>query len=406
VLLIVFLLVLEALFSGSEMAIVACDKGAIRDRASKGGQGALLLEKMLKRPQWLLGSTTVGANLAAVLNVTLVTFLMIERFPRQGGFYALLLMVPMMLFWGRVLPKSVFQQKADLLAPRVIYFVWLASYLFFPMLWVCSFVSRSFGGKQEQGKGETDGGALERDELRHLLAMPQDGSDILAEERMMVDRLIDLSDKKVHEVMIPLIDVVALPEVASWEEAVSRVVEKGHSRLPVFREKVLQIVGILHHFDLLLAPEYSGEITPLVRPALYVPETKRVYELLLYMKKSGNSMAVVVDEYGGATGIITLEDILEEIVGEIEDEYDSRRFLYRKIGPSSYLIEARIEIEHLNERFSLSLPDGDYETLGGFLMSNMGRIPNEGEVFRLQNLVFTVEKATPRAVLTLRLDTF
>jgi len=404
--LILFLLILEAFFSGSEMAIVACDKVAIRNRASQGVQGALLLDRMLKRPEWLLSTTMVGANLAAVANVILITFLLLERFPYRGEFYALLLIVPVIIFWGRILPKSIFQRQADILAPRVIHMIWLASYLFAPVLWVLSLVSRSFRGQQEQGETESDGSALERDDLRGLLRTPQDGSDIPAEERMMVDRLIDLSNKKVHEVMIPLIDVVALPETASWQDAVRLVVEKGHSRLPVFREKVLQIVGILHHFDLLLAPERSGEITPLVRPAFYVPETKRVYELLLFMKKSGNSMAIAVDEYGGAAGIITLEDILEEIVGDIEDEYDPRRFLYRKIGPSSYLVDARIEIDHLNERFSLALPDGDYETLGGFLMTKMGRILNEGEVVRLQNLVFTVEKATPRSVDTLRMDIF
>jgi CBS domain containing-hemolysin-like protein len=210
----------------------------------------------------------------------------------------------------------------------------------------------------------------------------------------------------VEEVMVPLVNVAAVPETATREQAVRLLLERGYSRLPVFRERIVHIVGILHHFDLLLAPQETEGIAALVRPAFFVPETKPVYELFLFMKKSGNNMAIAVDEYGGATGCITLEDILEEIVGEIEDEYDSRKSLIRKIGPSSYLVEARSEIEHLNERLSLDLPPGDYETLGGFLMSKMGSIPKEGEILRLPHLVITVEKAGPRAVQTLRLDVF
>lgn len=222
----------------------------------------------------------------------------------------------------------------------------------------------------------------------------------------MVDRLMDLSGKTVEDVMVPLVDVAAVPETATREQAIRLMMEMGHSRLTVFRDRVVHIVGTLHHFDLLLAPEDTDGIGPLVRPAYFVPETKPVFQLFLFMKKSGNNMAIAVDEYGGATGCITLEDILEEIVGEIEDEYDRGRPLVRKIGPSSYRVEARSEIEHLNERLSLGIPRGDYETLGGFLMSRMGRIPKEGDVFRLPNLVITVENATPRAVQTLRVDLF
>jgi len=194
--------------------------------------------------------------------------------------------------------------------------------------------------------------------------------------------------------------------MASWEKAARTIIEKGHSRIPVFRDRIDQIVGILHHFDLMRAHERSGTVSTLVRPASYVPETKPVQDLLLDMKKSAERMVVAVDEYGGATGIITLEDIFEEIVGEIDDEYDRTRSFYRKIGPSSYLVDARVEVDYLNERFSINLPEGDYETLGGFLMTRMGRIPKEGEVYRSQNLSLTIEKATARSVQMVRMDIF
>jgi putative hemolysin len=402
---ILLLLLMESFFSGSEIAIIACDKWKMKSLASEGMRGARLVEKMLESPEWLLGTTMVGSNLAVVVNTVFVTLLLIGTFGAQGEFFAVLIMSPLVLFWGEILPRTFFQQKADFLAPRVIYVLWVASRIFAPFLWVSTVLSRVLAGWKEPG-AETGNGILQREDLKLLLRLPQNGSDIQAEERKMVDGLIDLSGKKVEEVMIPLVDVVAVPETATREEAVQLLLEKGHSRLPVFRERILQIVGVLHHFDLLLASDHTERITSLVRSAFFVPETKLVYELFLFMKKSGNNMAIAVDEYGGATGIITLEDILEEIVGEIEDEYDRRKSHYRKIGPSSYLVKARIDIEQLNDSLSLDLPLGDYETLGGFLMSKMGRIPKDGDIFRMPHLVITVEKATPRAVESLRLDIF
>lgn len=400
---ILFLLAMEAFFSGSEMAIVSCDKLKIRTDSSGGARGAKLVESMLEKPEWLLGTTLVGTNLAVVSNTILVTFLAIDRFHQRGELIAVLLLSPLVLFWGEILPKTLFRQKADFLAPRVIYPLWAASRVFTPALWFFTTIPRLLP-RGSSGLAEAGGNILHRDDLTLLLRMPHDGTDMLQEERKMVDRLIELSGQKVDDVMIPLVDVVAVPEESTLEEAVRTMVEKGHSRLPVFRDRIVNIVGLLHHFDLLLKKDLSEGIRASARPVFYVPETKQVYELLLDMKRRGHSMAIAVDEYGGATGIITVEDILEEIVGEIEDEYDPKRSLYTKIGPSAYLLDSRIEVDHMNERFQLDLPEGSYETLGGLLMSHIGRIPEEGEVLRLKNLVFTVEKATPRSVRKVRLD--
>ncbi len=395
------LLLVEGFFSGSEIAIIACDKMKIRNDASRGSRGARLVEEMLERPAWLLGTTLVGTNLAVVSNTILVTILMIERFPARGEFYAVLVMSPLVLLGGEILPKSLFQQRADNLAPRVIYPLWIASRLFAPILFLITAVPRLLPRPESNSRAIWP---LDREDLKLLLRHPQNGSDILAEERRMVDRLIELSGKKVDEVMIPLIDVVAVSEETPVQEAVRLMVERGFSRLPVFRERIVQIVGVLHHFDLLLAKDRSAGIAGLMRPAFYVPETKQVFELLLQMKKSGHSLAVAVDEYGGATGIITVEDILEEIVGEIEDEYDPKRSLYRQIAPSVYLLDSRMEIEDLNERFHVGIPEGNYETLGGFLMSRLGRIPEEGEAVREKNVLFTVQKATPRSIEKVRME--
>ncbi len=397
------LLAMEAFFSGSEMAIVSCDKLKIRTDSSEGLRGARLVESMLEKPEWLLGTTLVGAKLALVSNTILVTFLAMDRLDSHGEILAILATASLVLFWGEILPRTLFRQKADAIAPRVIYPLWVASRILAPVLWLITAIPRLLPGSSSRLE-EASVDVLRREDLKLLLSLPHDGTDILKEERKMVDRLIELSGKKVDEVMIPLVDVVAVPEESTLATAIRIMLEKGHSRLPVFRERIVNIVGLLHHFDLLLMKDLSAGVRASARPVYYVPETKQVYELLLDMKRHGLSMAIAVDEYGGATGIITVEDILEEIVGEIEDEYDPKRSLYTKIGPSAYLLDARIEVDHMNERFQLELPEGGYETLGGLLTSHIGRIPEKGEVMRLMNLVFTVEQATPRSIQKVRMD--
>jgi CBS domain containing-hemolysin-like protein len=197
--------------------------------------------------------------------------------------------------------------------------------------------------------------------------------------------------------MIPLIEVSAVEDKYTIEETIAIISKKGYSRLPVYHERIDNIIGVINSFDLLnTANEQS--IKPFVRTVLYVPEFKPVDELLVEMQKKGNHLAIVVDEYGGTMGIITIEDILEEIVGEIKDEYDVDRRLYLKTGWNKYLINARMEIDQIHELLHLSLPDGDFETLGGFLLEKFGHIPKPGEIAKHQNLTFTIVSADERSI--------
>jgi len=393
---------LESFFSGSEIAIISCDKVKLRSRAASGSASARLLEGMLARPEWLIGTTVIGTTVAVAANTIMVSLTIQTFLPRLGELVTVLVMSPLILFFGEILPKSFFQRKADVLAPKVIYPIWLASRLFSPVLFLVTAVARLLA-KETTARQKHGHPLLRREDLKALVHADMRGGDVKVEKRRMVDRLFELSDTTVEETMIPLINVAALPETATWREAAALILEKGHSRIPVYRERIDQIVGIVTHFDLLLAKDREGPISPLVQPCFFVPETKPVQELLLQMKKSGHWMAVAVDEYGGAVGIITVEDIVEEIVGEIEDEYDDRRSLYRKLDPHTYIIHARIEIDYINEKLPFEIPQGDYETLGGFLLAMMGRVPEEGETFRYGSMLFTIEKATPRSIEEVRL---
>jgi CBS domain containing-hemolysin-like protein len=237
-----------------------------------------------------------------------------------------------------------------------------------------------------------------REAYMHIFKKSKQKNDLTEEEATMIGRLSDFSQTLVKEAMIPLIEITAVEDTATIDETVAIISNKGHSRLPVYHERIDNVIGIVNSFDLLDAPQTGQSITSLIRTVSFVPESKPIDELLIELQKKRTHMAIAVDEYGGTVGIITIEDILEEIVGEIQDEYDTAERPYRKIGWNRYRVSARMEIDQLREQIPLVLPDGDYETLGGFLLKQFEHIPSPGETTTYKNYTFTIESSDPRSI--------
>ncbi len=393
---IVLFLFLEGFLSGSEIAMVSADRKRLSRFAHAGPRSARLTYRVLQEPSWYLSTTLAGSNLAEVANAALVTSILIGIYGSKGDLYAFLILTPLILIFGEILPKTLFQQKADRWIQKIVPVIWVLSFFLYPLVW---FMSKISGILLRLPREERNRGIFySREELQFLLQAEGEQSDMKPMEKAMIHRIFRFSTTKVKEVMIPLVEVVALEENLGVAEAISQVRQANYSRYPVFRERVDNIVGILHSFDLLFAQGREQTIQPLLRPISFFPETKPVDELLLHLQRNQESMAAVVDEYGGAVGIVTMEDILEEVVGEIEDEYDLSQPLYKKVGPRKFLINARMEIDHLNEILKLGLPKGDYETLGGFVLERLGRVPLAGEGFRFKGILFEVQKADERSV--------
>jgi putative hemolysin len=208
---------------------------------------------------------------------------------------------------------------------------------------------------------------------------------------------LEFGKMTVKEMLRPLIDVVAIEEEKTIGEAIQLINESEHSRIPVYQERIDRIVGVIQNFDCLQAPDLSEPVKNLMQPAFFVPESKPLDELLLELKT--RPMAVAVNEYGGAEGIITLEDVMEEIVGEIEDEYDEPPKLYHRIGENSYIVSARMEVDDLREILKLPLPkDDDYQTLAGFLLKRMQKIPKKWDSTVIENVEYVVQSATDRSI--------
>lgn len=357
---------------------------------------------MLQQPEWLLSTTLVGTNIAVVANTTMATALMIQLFGEQASWLAIVIAAPLIWVFGEIVPKSVFQQRADAITPIAIFPLRIASYLFWPLLIVFSTLTKLFT-KLFGGAGDSP--FTLREEIITMLEMPAEKGDIEPAESDMIRRLFSFSETTVAEAMVPLIDVVAIDKSVNRGEAIRLATQHHHVRLPVYEERVDRVVGMLHALDLLgLDPDQP--ISSHVRPVRYVPESMSSRELLLEFRRQGDVVAVVVDEFGGATGLVTIEDIMEEVVEDIQDEYDTKEKptqWVRKLSEREYLVSARIEIDTMEERLSIELPEGNYVTLAGFLLGKAREVPAKGAVIEVEGLTFIVERATPQAIQEVRI---
>jgi putative hemolysin len=394
ILAISFCLLMQALYNAAEIILVSADRYKLADLSRSGGRGARTALELLEHPDRALATTLTGTNIFVVLGTVLTTSHLLPHYGDKAAWIAVGVITPLVILLGGVVPKSFAQPRADRLASPAARFIWFSEKLLYPLVSLTAFfarvLSRPFGGVPPLH------GLITREELRLILHMSRSGSDVEAHERTMVRRVFHFGEKQVGDIFRPLVQVVALPEEATCRDAAVLASMSGYSRYPVYRDRIDHVVGFLHVIDTVgEAPEKS--IRLLMRKALYVPELMRKFQ------EAGTSFAIVVDEYGGVTGIVTAEDIVEEVVGEIEDEYDRGGMAYYKKTPSGeFLVPGRMEVTRFEEEMGIALPGGDYSTLGGMLISLAERIPAKGDSFSVPGAEFTVTAASDRAVKEVR----
>jgi CBS domain containing-hemolysin-like protein len=395
----------QAFFVAAETALGACDRHALHARAIAGRSTAARVEKMLAVPQVTLATTLVGANLATLIAVVILG----EGLAARGTspLWSPLIIVPPLLVVGHLVPKAIVQAHADRLVDILANPLRLTSLVLRPLVALvggyAALLTKVTGTDREKA-------FVTRDELALLIeSEPQsDKPEISADEREMIANVFELSEYKVGQLMVPLSEITALPEDVHIGEAALEVADKQHSRMPIYRARVDDIVGIVHVFDILQAAttkSHSKAITELAHPPLYVPETMKASDLLVQLQTEQEHLAVVVDEYGGAVGIVTIEDLLEIIVGEIEDEHDTEPSQIKTERPGVWRVEARTTVARLNAELAMTLPESDsYETIAGLLIEKLRHIPQQGEVLTLGPLIIEVIAATDRAIETVRIS--
>lgn len=397
ILVVVFVL-LEGFFSGCEIGMISVNRIRMEQLAGEGVRSARLINKLLQTPEQLFATTSLGTNLCVVSSTAIFTSFLVLHFGKWGDFLSMLLIAPFILFAGEIIPKLIFQSRSDAIMAVMIYPLSIINKILAPFNALFTHLNTFIHRKILRRSEAPSYTRISRDQIRHISHPESDTSSLDPEERVMIHRIFNFGELTAEQCMVPLIQLYAIPDTATVEEANKMASESGFSRLPVFHERMFNLIGLLNTFDLLTVPNDNRPVTELIRPAYYIPPNKKLDDLLKELQQRGLHLAIVVDEYGGCVGIITVEDLLEQIVGEIEDEYDEPHKYYEKYDEDGYLVKGSIEIGMLNEELDVHLPEGDYETLAGLMIDRLEKIPVAGDQVIVQDCRLTVKEAGKRKI--------
>ena len=386
--LIFICLAAEAFFSGTETGMISLNRVRLRHQAGEGDKRAEFLSDVLDNPDTLLATTLVGTNLAVVTSTALATKLFSILFPGQATILVSAIMIPIIVIGGELIPKAVFRRRPhDLLIPSVP--------ILKGALFLLNLPSRAIGFVSRRllswfGDGEERSPFVTRDELVALIKAGASEGTLDPGQQRMLHGAFSFAGTSVKEAMMPLTEVQALPLSAKVSEVLDRSRSTEFFRFPVYEERIDQVTGVINASDLLYADvSFDAAIDEYVRPPLYLPNTVPIDAALIRMQRNHEPLAIVVDEYGGCDGIVTIQDIFEQVVGDL----DSSRELAEEItilSPGNFQIDAHIDLDILNDELGLTLPKKGYETLAGFLLTRFQRIPNVGEKLTFKSLVFEV----------------
>ena len=388
------LLVLSAFFSGSETALLAANKLRLRQLHEQGSARAGTVRRLLEEPGRVLTALLVGNNIVNVAATVFATAILVQVWgPQRGPLYALIGMTLLLLVVGEITPKTFAAKYADRLAMWVSRPVAWLTVLLSPVIRVLSLLSNlllwPLGGRVDLASP-----LVTEEEIRLLVKVGEEEGVIQEDEREMINSIFEFGDTVAREVMVPRIDMVCVADTDTVADALRVVRAEGHSRLPVYHESIDQIVGVVHVKDLVPFVQDGRGQTPVKeasRPGYFIPESKPLDSLFREMRRRKAHLAIVVDEYGGTAGLVTIEDLLEEIVGPILDEYDVEEKLFEIVNESVALVDGRVSLEEVNEHLGLDLPVGEVDTVGGFVYSLLGHVPAQGESVTYDGVELFVE---------------
>lgn len=406
IIIILTTLVLSAFFSGFEIAYVSSNKVHLEILKKQEGVIANVLTKLTRKPSKLLATMLVGNNVALVVYGFEMGKVMTALLPNffQNVLWHTIISTLIILITAEFMPKVFFQIYANQLLKLFAIPAYFFYFLFYPLsslvMWISDFVLRVFF----KTKGDYVPLSFTKVELVDYISEQLENvpkKEEMDSEVQMFQNALEFSGVKAREIMIPRTEIVAVELNESIENLIATFVSSGFSKILIYNENIDDILGYVHSFDMFKKPKNIKEV---LIPIVNIPETIQINEVLNILTRKRKSMAVVLDEYGGTSGIVTLEDIVEELFGEIEDEHDKDNFIEEQLSETEYLFSARLEVEYLNETYHLEIPESEeYETLGGFIVLRNEGIPTQGEVIQIPPFSFVIEACSQTKIETVRL---
>lgn len=417
-LLILVLVLINAFFAASEMAIVSLNKTKLNVLAEEGNEKAKLILKLLNEPSRFLSTIQIGITLAgffasasAATSISDYLSVFLKQFNIPGTdqisvIFITVLISYVTLVFGELFPKRIALQKSEEISMAVIKPIIFISKLTKPFVKLLTFSTnllvKLFGFSLDNLEEK-----MSKEEIRSMIEVGEETGVINEIEKNMIDGIFEFDDTLAKEIMTPRTNVFALDITTPVEELIDQVLEEQYSRIPVYENDIDNVIGVLYMKDLFvhLRNKDSMDIRAMLRPAYFVPETKNIDSLFKELQVTNNHMAILIDEYGGFSGIATIEDLIEEVMGNIFDEYDESDDGIKKIDSNTYIVDGLTSIDDINELLDLELPSDDFDTIGGFVITLLGSIPKEDEdtVVEYENITFKIEKLTEKRIEKLKI---
>ena len=406
--LLVILLVLSGFFSMSETALMSLSKIRIRHMVEEGVKGSKLVEKLIEDPNRLLGAILIGNNIVNIGASAIATSLAVKIFNGSESAVAVAtaIMTVLVLIFGEITPKSIAKQKSEQVALKVSKPIQFCVAIFKPFVAMFTAISsvfiKLFGGDPKATEP-----FITEEELKTMVGVSEEEGVLEDVEKEMIFNVFDFADLQVKDVMVQRVDVTAVDVNDGYEDILKVIKEDQFSRIPVYDDTIDDIVGVLNVKDLIIADkrDCKFKVTDYMREPLYTFEFKKITELFNEMKKSRNHMAVVLDEYGGTVGIVTIEDVVEEIVGDIEDEYDKEREMIEVIKEDEYIVEGSARLDDISDLIGVNMESEEFDSVGGLVIGELGRIPEAQEEVTIGKIRFVVEEVEKNRIMKVRIYT-
>ena len=393
ILIVIGLLALSAFFSSSETAMMAVNKIRVRNLADAGLSSAQTLMKVLDNQPKMLSAILIGNNIVNISASSLATILVTRAFGDMYVGVGTGILTLLVLIFGEITPKTSATRYSDTMALRFAKPIYMIMQVLTPVIFIVDKLSQGVLRLLHVDPNKKQD-AITEDELRTIVEVSHEEGVIESDEKKMIYNVFDFGDSVAKDIMVPRIDMTFIDVDATFSEVIEVFREVKYTRYPVYEETTDNVIGIINIKDLLLTENQKKFcIRDYLREPLYTYEFKKTAELMVELRKTQNNIAIVLDEYGATAGLITLEDMLEEIVGEIRDEYDEdEEDLIRRIGPREYVVEAAMKLDDLNDQLGLDLESEDYDSIGGFIIGLLDHLPEEGEEVTHKTLRFVVDK--------------